>query len=99
MRYRERLLTEGELSRRTIQKILVQLYSILKRAKRKGWIDANPAEDAERVTVRRTGDFTVLPPTSPVDHRTTWAAPCLRDCILAKCQPTARLRALRLKGR
>ena len=30
--YRERLLTEGELSRRTIQKILVQLYSILKRA-------------------------------------------------------------------
>jgi integrase len=60
--YRERLLTEGELSRRTIQKILVQLYSILKRAKRKGWIDANPAEDAERVTVRRTGDFTVLCP-------------------------------------
>ena len=60
--YRERLLTEGELSRRTIQKILVQLYSILKRAKRKGWIDANPAEDAERVTVRRTGDFTVLSP-------------------------------------
>jgi integrase len=60
--YRERLLTEAELSRRTIQKILVQLYSILKRAKRKGWIDANPAEDAERVTVRRTGDFTVLSP-------------------------------------
>ena len=60
--YRERLLTEGELSRRTIQKILVQLFSILKRAKRKGWIDANPAEDAERVTVRRTGDFTVLSP-------------------------------------
>ena len=41
---------------------LVQLYSSLKRAKRKGWIDANPAEDAERVTVRRTGDFTVLCP-------------------------------------
>jgi integrase len=58
----ERLLTEGELSRRTIQKILVQLYSILKRAKRKGWIDANPAEDAERVTVRRTGNFRVLSP-------------------------------------
>ena len=29
------------------------LLSILKRAKRKGWIDANPADDAERVTVRR----------------------------------------------
>jgi integrase len=48
------------LSRRTVQKILVQLYSILKRAKRKGWIDANPAEDAERVTVPRTGEFNVL---------------------------------------
>ena len=58
--YRERLLTEGDLSRRTVQKILVQLYSILKRAKRKGWIDANPAEDAERVTVPRTGEFNVL---------------------------------------
>ncbi len=58
---RERPLTEGELSRRTIQKILVQLYSILRRAKRKGWIAANPAEDAERVTVRRTGDFTTSP--------------------------------------
>ena len=60
--YRERLLTEGELSRRTVQKILVQLYSILKRSKRKGWIEVNPAEDAERVTVPRTGDFTVLTP-------------------------------------
>jgi hypothetical protein len=36
--YRERLLVEGELSRRTIQKILVLLHGILKRAKRKGWI-------------------------------------------------------------
>jgi len=60
--YRERLLTETDLSRRTVQKILVQLYSILKRAKRKGWIDINPAEDAERVTVPRTGEFTVLTP-------------------------------------
>ena len=59
--YRERPLTEGELSRRTIQKILIQLYSILRRAKRKSRIAANPAEDAERVTVRRTGDFTTSP--------------------------------------
>jgi hypothetical protein len=50
--YRERLLIEGELPRRTIQKIL----GILKRAKRKGWIAANPAADAERVSVRRSGD-------------------------------------------
>ncbi len=60
--YRERLLTETHLSRRTVQKILVQLYAILKRAKRKGWIEINPAEDAERVTVPRTGEFNVLSP-------------------------------------
>jgi len=39
---REKLLEEGELSRRTIQKILVFNYGVLKRAKRKGWIDVNP---------------------------------------------------------
>ena len=60
--FRERMLAEGHLSRRTIQKILVLLHGILKRAKRKGWIGTNPAEDAERVTVRRTGDFNVLAP-------------------------------------
>src|SRR4051812_18132062 len=60
--YRERLLVEGQLSRRTIQKILVLLHGILKRAKRKGWIAANPAADAERVSVRRMGEFNVLTP-------------------------------------
>jgi integrase len=60
--YRERLLTKTDLSRRTVQKILVQLYSILKRAQRKGWIDGNPAEDAERITVPRSGEFNVLTP-------------------------------------
>ena len=78
--YRERLLTEGELSRRTIQKILVQLYSILKRAKRKGWIDANPAEDAERVTVRRTGDFSgPLPRRGPRRRARRWLRALRRD--------------------
>ncbi len=60
--FRERMLAEGQLSRRTIQKILVLLHGVLKRAKRKGWIAANPAEDAERVTVRRAGEFNVLSP-------------------------------------
>jgi integrase len=60
--FRERMLAEGRLSRRTIQKVLVLLHGILKRAKRKGWISSNPAEDAERVTVRRTGEFNVLSP-------------------------------------
>jgi hypothetical protein len=58
--YRERILAEGRLSRRTVPKILVLLHGILKRAKRKGWVATNAAEDAERVTVRRSGDFNVL---------------------------------------
>ena len=60
--WRERLLDDGLLARRTIQKNLVLLYGILKRAKRRKWIASNPAEDAERVSVRRSGDFNVLTP-------------------------------------
>lgn len=58
--YRQQLLEEGELSRRSIQKLLVINYGILKRAKRRKWIATNPAEDAERVTLRRSGNFNVL---------------------------------------
>src|SRR5205823_2885412 len=50
------------LSRRSVQKIMVLLYGVLKRAKRKKWIASNPAEDAERVTLKRSGDFNVLTP-------------------------------------
>jgi integrase len=60
--WRERLLDEGQLARRTIQKNLVLLHGILKRAKRRKWISANPAEDVERVSVKRSGDFNVLSP-------------------------------------
>ena len=60
--FREHLLFERKLSRRTAQKILVLLHGILKRAKRKKWIDSNPAEDAERITLKRSGDFNVLSP-------------------------------------
>lgn len=60
--WRERLLDEGELARRTIQKNLVLLYGILKRAKRRKWIGTNPAEDVERVIGTRSGDFNVLSP-------------------------------------
>jgi integrase len=60
--FREKLLDDGGLSRRTIQKLLVLLHGILARAKRRKWIASNPAEDAERVAVRRTGDFNVLTP-------------------------------------
>jgi len=60
--YRERLLAEGRLSRRTIQKALVLLHGILKRAQRRKWIGSNPAADAERVNFKRSGDFNVLTP-------------------------------------
>lgn len=61
--YREQLLVDAKLSRRSIQKLLVINYGILKRAKRRKWIPTNPAEDAERVTLTRSGDFNVLTPT------------------------------------
>jgi integrase len=60
--FRERLLEENRLSRRSIQKVLVLLHGVLKRAKRRKWISTNPAEDVERVRVRRSGDFNVLTP-------------------------------------
>ena len=60
--WRGRLLEDGVLSRRTIQKMLVILHGILKRAKRSGWISTNAAEDVERVAVKRSGDFNVLSP-------------------------------------
>jgi integrase len=60
--FRARLPDDGRLSRRSVQKVLVLLFGILKRAKRSKWIASNPAEDVERVTVKRSGDFNVLSP-------------------------------------
>jgi integrase len=53
-------LHEGRLSPRSVQKIMVMLYGVLKRAKRKKWITANPAEDAERVKLVPSGRFKAL---------------------------------------
>lgn len=50
------------VSRRTAQKTLVLLYGMLKYAKRRRWLIDNPAEDAERVTLRRRTEFAVLSP-------------------------------------
>jgi integrase len=58
--WRRRLLSEGKLSRRSVQKQMVLLHGILKRAKANGWIPANPADDVERVNVRADSDFNVL---------------------------------------
>lgn len=60
--YRLRLLSEGELSRGTIQKRMVVLGSVLKRAVRLKWIRHNPLEEIERVNVPRTSEFNVLSP-------------------------------------
>jgi integrase len=55
---RERLLAGR--SHRTAQKTMILLHGILARAKRKHWIDTNPAEDVEKVTVCRVDEFNVL---------------------------------------
>jgi hypothetical protein len=60
--YRSGLLRAGKLSRRSVQQILVAMYGALEHAKRKGWIDANPAANAQKVALKRSGDFRVLDP-------------------------------------
>jgi integrase len=60
--FREQMLAAGRLSRRTIQLHLALLHGIFKRATRRKWIKSNPCTDVERVTFRRSGDFTVLTP-------------------------------------
>jgi integrase len=60
--WRASMLREGRLSPRSIQKLLTLLHGVLRRAKRRGWISVNPADDAERVSVKRSGRFKVLTP-------------------------------------
>jgi len=60
--YRERLLAEPKMSRRTAQQILTLLHGVLHRAKQRRWIVVNPAEDAEKITLKRSGEFNVLSP-------------------------------------
>jgi integrase len=57
-----RALLGSHLSPRTVQKILVLLHGIMRLAKRRGMILANPCEDAERVTVTDDGAFNILEP-------------------------------------
>jgi integrase len=58
--YRERLVAEGRLSARTINKRLAQLHAIFKRAQRTYGLAKNPVEGAERQPHRLSGDITVL---------------------------------------
>jgi integrase len=58
--YRAKLVAEGRLSARTINKRLAQLHAIFKRAQRVHGLPVNPVAGAERQPHRRSGDFTAL---------------------------------------
>ena len=57
---REALL--AQVSRRTAQKVIVILHGVLTRARRKGWVPVNVADNAEKVNLTATGEFNVLEP-------------------------------------
>lgn len=58
--YRSRLLSEGKVSRRTVQQRLVLLRGVMQRAKALGWVASNPVDAVERVNVPRREEFNVL---------------------------------------
>lgn len=60
--YRARLVAEGRLSDRTINKLLVLLHGIFRRAQRVYGLPGNPVAAVDRQPVRRSGDFDVLTP-------------------------------------
>jgi integrase len=61
-RLRSELLTGVHYSRRSVQKHLIALHGVLKRAYELGWIAANPSERAGKVAIKSSGDFNVLEP-------------------------------------
>jgi integrase len=60
--YRARLVAEGRLSARTINKQLTELHGIMARAQRTYGLRANPVSGVEHQPMRRSGDFKVLTP-------------------------------------
>jgi hypothetical protein len=60
--YRAHLVDEGKLSARTINKRLVVLHGILRRAMRVYGLRSNSAALVDRQPLRRSGDFSVLDP-------------------------------------
>jgi integrase len=60
--FRARLVAEERLSGRTINKLLVMLHGIFRRAMRVYGLLGNPAAAVDRQPVRRSGDFDVLSP-------------------------------------
>ncbi len=60
--FRERMVMEGTLSARTINKRLQQLHSVFKRAQKVFGLQVNPVVGVERQPFRRSGDIRVLSP-------------------------------------
>src|SRR4051812_22158449 len=60
--FRERMVAEGTLSARTINKRLQQLHAVFKRAQRVFGLQINPVTNAERQPFKRSGDFRALTP-------------------------------------
>jgi len=58
--FRAALLTDGKLARRTVQKHVVLLNGILKRARACKWISRNLMDDVEPVSIGSSGEFNVL---------------------------------------
>ena len=58
--FRVRMVDEGILSARTINKRLQQMHTIFKRAQRVHGLPGNPVAGAERQPQRRSGDFAAL---------------------------------------
>jgi integrase len=86
---RERLLA-SHLAHKTVHKVLVLLGGILARVKRKGWITANPCDNAEKVSVKHSDEFNVLDVEQV--HAVARAAP---DDLLAALFTTAAFTGLR----
>lgn len=61
-RYRIGLATDGRLAARTINKRLLILHAIFRRAQRVFALQANPVTPVERQPTRASGDFDVLTP-------------------------------------
>ena len=60
--YRIHLVAEGRLAARSINKYLLVLHAIFKRAQRHWGLTVNPAAGVERQPVRRASEFRVLSP-------------------------------------
>ena len=64
-----------ELSPRTTQKTMMLLHGIFRFAGRRGWANANPVGEAERVTVKRRPEFAVLSPDRSAGGRASHRRP------------------------